>query len=58
MPKHTHFWEIDGNNFGKCKCGAKHQFPKWKPNFNHKERTTIEQWELEYMPGYHLVEVQ
>lgn len=25
---HKHFWILDKNNFGVCKCGDKRQFPK------------------------------
>ena len=25
--KHKHFWILDKNSFGKCKCGATKQFP-------------------------------
>ena len=24
---HKHFWVLDKNNFGRCKCGATKQFP-------------------------------
>lgn len=59
MAKHAHFFKIDSNNFGRCKCGATRQFPRWKPHFDRKERTTIEKFEPDYVPsGYHLMEVK
>jgi len=60
VAKHIHYWLIDGNNFGVCKyCGAKRQFPRWKPHFDQRERTTIEGFESDYIPsGYHLQEVK
>jgi hypothetical protein len=39
---HNHFWILDRNSFGVCKCGATKQFPKEEiPKLEPHEITTM-----------------
>ena len=52
VANHKHYWILDKNNFGRCRCGATKQFPiESKLKLSTFERSIAERLGVSYIYG-------